>query len=509
MRILLIIILLLNTAVWAQLKPVVKGKTYTSARKENFNGFLGENSSAIFTVDYFFTSRKKQELLIRKFDKKDFELMGSTNIYEIPQEGFWGEPLEVFYKNDSLFLFSNLYDETNKIMLISFEIYNIDGIKLMSAIVDTVPDDESLEIVESLNKEEFVLIRSNKFSNLTEQEISMKLISLQGTINFQKLVKSPMALQNLTIEKICHVKGSPVFVICNYNFDPNNLNIDDNREMINNKYALWAYDPEQNFLKEFEIRLRGKWLNGIEMEINSENNLVVTGYFNESRYYTISGIFNMIVDKDLKIISTNFQSFDQSIIDKFVEDKTSNKKTELEDYKLMEMHLFSDASFFIVGERNYKYIERNYDPRTNITTTIEHFNYNSIILSYFSKDGKHIWTDRIPKYQTSTNDMGYYSSFATLNTGQNIYFFFNDSEKNNDLALDDYFNYKGLFNNRRFQITAVQADTSGLISRKPLVGVDNSFLLRAKESNQVSNKVMYLMTEYGRDSKIFSVEAEK
>jgi hypothetical protein len=92
---------------------------------------------------------------------------------------------------------------------------------------------------------------------------------------------------------------------------------------------------------------------------------------------------------------------DKNVLAKFIEEKDREKTKELEDYKLNHIAVLNNSSYFLLGERYYKYIERNYDPRTNITTTTEHYNYNSIIVSYFDSLGNNIWTDRIPKYQNS------------------------------------------------------------------------------------------------------------
>jgi hypothetical protein len=499
----------ITLTVQAQLETPIKGGEYSTARKENFNGFIGENSTTLFSIDYLYLSRKKQELIVRKFYKNDLKLVDSKNIYEIPPDGFYGEPVEVFYSHDSIFLFSNLYDETQKVMFITLDVFDINYEKLISTTVDTLPDDETMHIEEERNKNGFVLIKSHKFSNLTEQEIDVKYVSSSGLIDWTKTLKSPMALQNLTIERILYTVGGPLYVLCNYNYDPANLSGNDDESMINNKYALWGYDPESNFLKEFEIRMKGKWLNGIRMEINPQNELLVAGYFNETRYRTMCGTFSLLIGPELNIISSSFYKLSPEILAKFIEEKDREKVKELDDYQLNEMAMLDNGSFFLLGERYYKYIERTYDPRTNITTTTEHYNYNSIIVSYFDSAGNHIWTDRIPKYQNSTNDYGYFSSFTHLNTGKEVYLFFNDSEKNNELALDDYFNYKGLFNNRRFQISYVALDTTGLLSRGPLVGVENGFMLRAKESNRISPSTMYLFTEVGREAKVFSVGLKK
>lgn len=509
MKILFGIFLFTSFISLAQLTEPIMGQSYSTERRENFNGFLGENNTTLFSVDYLYVSRKKQELIIRKFYKKDLKQVDAVNIYQVPEDGFYGEPVEVFYMNDSLFLFSNLFDEKQKKMFINYEIFDIHGTLLFQTIVDTLPDNEDLKIIQDKSKMGFALVRSNKFSQLTEQEVDVKFINNFGDVLHVKKLKSPMALQNINIEEIVYASDDRIYILCNYNFSPASVAVEDNREMINNKYALWIYDRPSGFLQELELRMKGKWINGIKIIPTISNQLLVSGFFNETKYHSINGTFSLLIGKNLELKESSFYKFSDEILHKFIDEKDRGKIKELSDYKLIDLAMLENGSYFLLGERYYKYIERNYDPRTNITTTTEHFNYNSIVISYHDSIGNHIWTDRIPKFQSSTNDFGYYSSFAFLNTGNDLYFFFNDSEKNNEIAVNDYFNYKGLYNNRRFQISAVHVDTAGIVSRKALIGPENSFMLRAKESNCIGKNTMYLLAEVGKDAKVFSVSVKK
>jgi hypothetical protein len=511
MKIGFLLLIFVVTAVWlpetllAQLNKPLTGKEYSTARKENFNGFIGENPSTVFSVDYLYLSRKKQELILRKFNKSDLQLADAQNIYETPEDGFYGEPLEVFYRNDTIYLFSNLFDETNRVTFITLHLYNANYEKLSSATVDTLPEDENLVIRQEQNDEGYIMARSSKFSNLTEQEIKLKYISTTGTIGWQEKIKSPMALQNIVIEKICFTKNGPLYALCNYAYDPAGAIIGEDNTMVNNKYAIWAYDRSANFLKEFEVRIKGKWINGVDMDLNHKQELVLGGFFNETRYRTICGTFSLLLDEQLEIVNSSFLRFDDSIMFRFIQEKDRGKTKELSEYLLNDLAMLDDGSYFLLGERYYKQVERNYDPRTNITTTTEYYNYNDIIISYFDSLGRHQWTNRVPKFQNSTNDYGYFSSYTYLNSGKDVYLFFNDSDKNNALALDDYFNYKTLFNNRRFQISYVRVSPAGPIARGALVGLENSFMLRAKESEAISRSTMYLLGEVGREAKVFSV----
>ena len=172
------------------------------------------------------------------------------------------------------------------------------------------------------------------------------------------------------------------------------------------------------------------------------------------------------------------------------------------------MCLLDDGSYFMLGEQYYRYMERIYDPRTNITTTTEHFYYNSIISSYFDAQGNHKWTERIPKEQNSTNDFGYFSSFATLNNGKEIFLFFNDSEKNNESPPKSYFDYASLFNNFKFQVSYVHLGEKGIVERGALLDASYDHLLRAKLSGQLDKESIYLITESSRNSKIVRVNIQ-
>jgi len=489
----------------AQLDSAIIGKEYSTDRKENFNGFIGENSSTLFSIDYLYISRKKQELIVRKFLKSDLQLVDSKNIYENPPEGFYGEPLEVFYRRDTIYMFSNLFDEKQRITYITVQLFSINFDTLHSAIIDTLADDENLFVQEEKNGRGFILAKSNKYSNLSEQSIDLKYVDAHGVLLWNQKLTSPMALQNIRIEKIRFIENEPIYLLCNYGQDPPNSVLGEDKSMINNKYAIWAYNRDTKFLKEFEIRLKGKWVNGVEMEFNHADQLVLSGFFNETRYNSIAGSFSLLVDNNLQIINSTFYKFDDVVLQKFIEEKDRGKMKDLEDYKLNDIAMLDNGSYFLLGEQYYKYTERSYDPRTNITTTTEYYNYNSIIVSYFDSLGNHVWTDRVPKFQNSTNDFGYFSSFTFLNDGKEIYLFFNDSDKNNELVLNDYFNYKGLFNNRRFQISFVQINTNGPVKRGMLINAENSYMLRAKESHQISRSTMYLLAEVGREAKILSV----
>jgi hypothetical protein len=485
-------------------KPLV-GIEYNTSKKENFSGFIGENSLSTYTADYIFYSKRKQELIIRSFYKSDLQLTNSKNIYSILDDGYTNEPEEVFYIKGQFYLFSKMHSERDKTELLALEVFteNLDRINFQ--IIDTLKSDEIQYIEEATDHSGFLVAKHLRFTQLVEQEIDLKQIDLTGSISWSKTIKSPMALQNLRIENIEFNSNGKYFILCNYAFDMRTSEGNSGDQLVNNKYAIWAYDHSTSFLKEFEIRLKGKWVNGIEMKIVKNNALQIAGYFNETKNQSINGLFTLRINENLELQSTSWHKFEPSTLALFAPKEKNKKVRELEDFTLNGLEIMDDGSFFLLGEQYYKYIERSYDPRTNVTTTTEHFNYNSIICSRFDKKGNHEWTTGVPKYQNSTNDFGYFSSFCIFNTGQDVFVIFNDNEKNNDPDYTAEKGYTNLFNNRKFQISYAQINEEGIQKRSELLDSKNDFLLRAKLSGQINSDAVYLITETNRSSRIVKI----
>lgn len=487
------------------LKDTKIGVNFTTNRKSNFSGFIGKNETTVFAIDYISISRKKQELFLRRFAKSSLELMESIDLFSLIDEDFYNEPDEIFYQDDQIYLFSTLNGLKQKYNLLYLEVFNQYGERLSGRVLDTMSVDEKYYVTESIEKEGFLLTTHNKFDNIFDQTIVLQALDKAGKTTWDAQLKSPISLQSLTIEEIAYSTESPLYILCDYGFESGNGSVRDNStNLINNKYALWGYDHQNTFLKEMDLRIKNRWINGISLNYNAENELVVSGFMNETRNQTINGVFSLIINTDLTVKSSTYYKYKRAFFEKFVEPKRIDKIKELEDIKLRHCVVLDDDSYFLLGEHFYQYTERNYDPRTNITTTTENYNYNSIIAAYFDANGNHLWSDRIPKFQHTVNDYGYYSSFAVMQKGVEIYIFFNDTDKNNDIAANDYFNYSSLSQNRRFQISYVCVGPDGIKSRGAFIDSKNNFMLRARQCYQIDPDVFYLYGEVGKSRKVFS-----
>jgi len=484
-----------------------KGDIFNTSRKNNFSGFLGQNAQTLFAIDYIGINRKKQELNLRRFHKGDLSLVDSRDLYRVILEDYFNEPNEIFFQDNQIFLFSTLNSDKKSHRLIYLEIFNEYGELVTEKVVDTLKENENYYLSEPIEKDGFLIATHNEFENIFEQSIGLMALDQKGLLRWRNTVKSPVSLQNMTLEEVHYSLNAPVYLLCDYGFDKGSTR-QDNSDLINHKYAIWTYDPEKELLKEFDIRMKNRWINGISLAFNSKHELIVNGFMNETRHHAINGVFTLHISPEMTVQHSSFYKYKKAFYQKFAEPKKAEKLKELEDIRLRHCVVLSNDSYFLLGEHFYHYTERNYDPRTNITTTTENYNYNSIVVAYFDAKGNHMWTDKVPKYQQSINDYGYYSSFSVMQHDQSIYLFFNDSDRNRDIALTDYFGYRNLYNNRRFQITYVRINPDGVQARGVFVDSDNSFTLRAKQSYQIDENRFFLYGENGKNRRVFATRPQ-
>jgi hypothetical protein len=168
----LLSLILLSTALAssAQLKTPLVGQEYSTDRKENFSGFIGENTIGLFTADYIYYNRRKQELIIRNFHKGDLQLVDSRDIYTQIMDGYTNDPQEIFYQNGKFFLFSRLDSERDKTKLSAVEVFNEVLEREKVIVLDTLETDEVQYIQQADDKNGFLVASHLRYTNLVEQE---------------------------------------------------------------------------------------------------------------------------------------------------------------------------------------------------------------------------------------------------------------------------------------------------------------------------------------------------
>jgi hypothetical protein len=488
----------------AQIGNVLVGSEFLNNRKTAFNGFVGETDLALYSVDYAYVSKKKQELLVRKYDKNDLALIESVNILSNPLLDYNNTPLELFLVNKTFYLFSQLENVKENQSRIGLFIFDENCVQLSFEIIDTIVHSANTEVGVKMSADTsgFLVTQSHVHIVANRQVVELSSVDLNGLVKWKKELLSTNSVNQTEVEQVIHTKNE-TYLLCNYGYKGSA-----NTTSLSNKYTLWIYNHELNFMKEVVLRLKRKWINGVKINLNHDNHLVVAGYVNDTKKFGINASFNFKLNDKYEPQTVHYFKMPAEDLSKFITSRKIGKITYIEDMYLRDVVLQKDGSFYTIGEEFYIYVDRVYDPRTNITSTTDHYNYNALLISYYDKNGELVWNKRLTKGQNSIEDYGVYSSFTTANLSNNsIAIIYNDNVKNLALSVNDHTNHRELFNNRRHAIVYVLVDETGIVKRKSVVEKTN-FNVYAKQSKAIKDNHIYLRTEYGRHSKVVSVDFE-
>ncbi|RME12050.1 MAG: hypothetical protein D6816_01385 [Bacteroidetes bacterium] len=188
------------------------------------------------------------------------------------------------------------------------------------------------------------------------------------------------------------------------------------------------------------------------------------------------------------------------------------RSPELYNYSLDRLILRSDGGAVLVAEQFY--IEREtyyrdyyptygyypygyYNSYYRNSRDIDYlYNYNDIIVVNIRPDGDLQWTARIPKWQETRNDGGYYSSYAMSIVRDKLYFLFNDDARNFDPKRKGDRIYKYTGNNE--MMVLAEMNLQGDVQTYPVISSDGGVTLRPKMCKQTGLRELLLFGEAKR-----------
>ena len=272
----------------------------------------------------------------------------------------------------------------------------------------------------------------------------------------------------------------------------------------NYKYQVLSYLNNGTELKEYPIKIEGKFLTDMQIAINDEQDIICGGFYSSEGTFSIEGSYFLKINGETKEIkSKEFQNFGIDFITqnmtKRQEKKTKNKAAkgkdiELYQYDLDNIVLRDDGGALLIGEQYFVRVVTRTIPDGNgntSTTTTYYYHYNDIIVINMSPDGKIEWSKKIAKKQVTRNDGGFFSSYALSIVKDKLYFVFNDNPKN--------LFYKGegkLYNfnkSKESLVVLVTLDNEGNQTREALFSAKEADILtRPIVCEQISKNEMIL-----------------
>jgi hypothetical protein len=248
---------------------------------------------------------------------------------------------------------------------------------------------------------------------------------------------------------------------------------------------------------ESTIKVEDKFLTDLKLDITANGKLVCTGFYSKDRKTTtVNGVYFLSLDSDNgSIKKESFKEFELDMLTENLTEKQAKKiekKVEkgkdvnLYQFKFDELIPRSDGGAVIVAEQYYWYTTTTTTVSNGRTTTTTnyHYRYNDILVINVTPEGDIDWAHKIHKTQATTNDGGFYSSYAFVNAGKELFFIYNDNGKNTlEKATKDYKAFVGA--TKTAIVVTGTVDQNGTVERQQLFNARNrETILRPKVNMQ-------------------------
>jgi hypothetical protein len=249
------------------------------------------------------------------------------------------------------------------------------------------------------------------------------------------------------------------------------------------KGATAVEEYKINFLNE-----DAGFISQIKMKTDKLGRLQCAGFYSDRKGNSTKGVFVFTIDPSTKEISNvSSQEFTDEYLNQFLSDRQVRKKDRkrsknkeknpyerLYYYKVRDLVMKEGGGFYMVAEFYLHTTTTTTDANGNTRVT-HHYRYNDLMVINVLEDNSISWFSRVPKYQYTTNDNGYYSGIVMgLNNDNSLNILFNDDRDNANVVDHDN---KGKMKYKRIRTVLVKFDNDGNATKTPLINAKKSSAL--------------------------------
>lgn len=279
----------------------------------------------------------------------------------------------------------------------------------------------------------------------------------------------------------------------------------------NFRYEVISYFEGDRKPESYPVKLEGKFLNDMQITVDSEGHLVCAGFYSNEGTNSITGTYYLKINKDTKqVIKQSSKPFPIDFItqnlserqEKRVEKRAEKgKSVELLEFDLDNLVIRSDGGIVLVGEQYFMRAVTTQVPNGNggfTTTTTYYYHYNDIVVVSISPGGDIEWSQKLPKLQMSVNDGGHFSSYSLSVIEDKMYFLFNDHPDNIG-NIDNYSDMHAYRGGKKSMVVVAVIDSEGNYAKTSLFDTrDGEVIIRPKVSEQISKRELVLFGQKGK-----------
>lgn len=407
------------------------GKEYTRSSAEY--GFVGKVKGD------FYTARKEDKIIFLAKTR----ISDMSQVFEKPIK--WKDT-DAVTKNDE-FSFDNIQLFKGNFVFF-YEKYNSkqDKQRIYAQKIDYTgePVDESVELSDrnksrrskdgsfqltfSADSSNFLVTTNPYFDKYTNEKFQFKIFDKQLKMLHSLQVELPFRDADFALESVTLSKSKLIYLLAKV-IVPKKDRKDDEATYY---YELLTVDPTNGKVTEFELKLDKKYINKVELIMDSKDNPKCFGFYTEMKDNGkpkdgINGVFYFYVNNG-KVSNVNLKEFDAALVTDIAGKRRARKDRGIEShFKIKDFFNKPDGGAIILAEEQYIVLVTTHSKYGS--TTSYHYHYESILEVNIDSQGKILWYAHIPKKQLTVNDNRFLSFHALYVKGK-TYIIYNDEARN-------------------------------------------------------------------------------
>ncbi len=500
MKILLLIVLffLVQTEPVVVKNSITLGAVYKIERKYYISEMIGHHGN-----HFYILKRKKKSsdvVVIEKYNENTLERIDAEEFLlpKVKEEKVGLR--DVYIYGGKIIFITTRYDKMEHtsyayVCSTDFDLSALSELKEIDKVeIKNARQSPGFEFILSKDEKKLLVQHNFPFEKYNNEKFSYIVYDTVFSVIWQKEIEMPYKDKIFKVNR--HILDDSCNVHLLSQISPEmEKGIDKEKGVPNNSYLIISYLHKENKIKELDINLSNKWVSSVTFDIAPSGDLVAGGFYSNSQYFSIAGTFYLRIDDSTRTITAQgLKAFEKDFMMEFMPEKKVKKGKELSDFYFDHFVLHEDGSALMVAEQYYMITNYYWDPYLYTYNYTYQYYYNDLILVSIAADGTIEWTKKIPKRQISSNDGGYYSSYAFGSKGKKAAIVFNDNADNMNYYNKEGMGVKTMSKPWKSQAVVVRIDEKGNLQYESLFEASKENLtLRPKLYFQNDSTSLILM----------------
>jgi len=481
---------------------VHQGASFRQQSRLQFQGILGKDTARIYTIDAEFGMRKLKSIYLTVFDKMSLKKTGSYEIELTSQDSLNYEPSEIILFSNNILVVAQapLLNDGGRVWKL-FQL-NQQGKTINSAEITRIAHSKTPMVSPILyaDEAEAVITLYIPFPNSTGAKQHWLVQMWSGELEKLAEVESTLPYRDKHFE-MDDLQHHPLGKVALMGKQIQGIPIESDRQLkMNNKFVLFIIDPLSSETLELELSLRDKWIRDAKL-IHSVNHWIVTGFYSDTQESGITGLYYLKLTASGELVAAVLNPLG------------TTKKSNLPEhtfgrghYKAVDLVFRPNGQLFLIGEQQFKEITPRYDSRQDLTAYNDVFYFDELFIASFDDNGKIQSTRILPKFQTSVNDQGAYSSVFVGNTSKSLLLLFNDHKSNRGKNSLEAKHFKRMNAYQKSYMATWEILDDGTVVRDNILPGDFKQLVKPDGALQVTSNIIYFMAEQGSNLHLVKIQ---